>query len=179
MAYIWTINKSSDAQWLHHDLAGNLFQLGPNHSLLMLNKIADGLPGVSILQKVTTSGLSDKWLLLRQPDSGFNKNGCQLKTSVTTLRNRDYLHIHGSGFYFTTEVPATILPFSAEDQETHCPRCKTKVDPQQPSVRCPSCSLVYHQDQKNKLLCYTYAETCCCGHKTDLDGEFSWTPDQL
>jgi hypothetical protein len=118
------------------------------------------------------------WALITDPSSTLRVNGRTPPAGLCVLDDRDEILCGAAKLYFSTETLATVEPFPGADRQVFCGRCRQLIEPESPSVRCPSCGVWYNQSAD--LPCWSYAEKCTfCGQATALDAGFSWTPEEL
>ncbi|MEJ2719735.1 MAG: hypothetical protein P8181_01160 [bacterium] len=120
------------------------------------------------------------WVLLWGSARDVRINGSrECPTGLRTIADRDEIKIDaGPTMYFSAETLPVVETFQGADHDIFCPRCKKKVEPGSPIVRCVECGLIYHYNTEGTLNCYEYSETCLCSHPTRLDAGFRWVPDE-
>ncbi len=103
-------------------------------------------------------------------------NGTPLSSKLRVLRDRDEISWSGRRrVYFSTERRACVAPLPAEETDIVCPRCRDVIPIAGAAMQCPGCGIWYHQS--GDFPCYTLGPECVsCGHPTDLDSEFRWSP---
>jgi hypothetical protein len=136
--------------------------------------------GVRLLRSSRADG--DIWALAASPECELSLNGLPVPAGLRVLRDRDEVRLAGGGrIFFSTERPAAIESYPEPldgTQEGSCPRCKDKIDPGSPAVRCPGCGVWHHQSEM--LPCWTYAERCfLCDQSTELDSGFRFVPEGI
>ncbi len=74
---------------------------------------------------------------------------------------------------------ARVEPFPGIGKTAICPRCQLKLEKEMLSVKCPNCSVWYHQTED--MPCWTYSEHCaiCQQQETTLDAGYQWTPEDM
>jgi hypothetical protein len=117
------------------------------------------------------------WTLIAGSARSVGVCGRPLPLGIRVLSDRDEIRIEGVGtMFFATETLARVEPFPHADREFFCARCKIRLEPLVPSVRCPACGVWHHQAEPRA--CWTYAPACAmCAQPTDLDAGFRWAPD--
>ncbi len=117
------------------------------------------------------------WALISGPARSVSVGGRPVLLGIRVLSDRDEIRVEGVGtMFFSTEILARVESFPHADREFFCARCKLRLEPGVASVRCPGCG-VWHHEAEDRA-CWTYAPGCAmCGHATDLEAGFGWTPD--
>ncbi len=142
--------------------------------------------GIMLLRESSAAG-EDILVLIIHPAANHKLriNGDPVFAGIRILRDRDEIlisHAHGDSqrLYFSSEHKATIERFDGSDHDVPCMRCHQGISPGSLVVRCPSCGALHHETAD--VPCYSYSENCAngvCSHSTNMDGEFSWSPDYL
>ncbi|MGD0293340.1 MAG: hypothetical protein ABSB30_05755 [Terracidiphilus sp.] len=118
------------------------------------------------------------WALIASHNAGVRVNSRGVTAGLCVLSDRDEIRIgNGSQYFFSTETPATVVPFPGADRTVYCGRCREPIEAGAPAVRCPnpSCGIWYNESAE--LPCWTYSDKCSfCGYPT-ADAGFSWTPE--
>jgi molybdopterin/thiamine biosynthesis adenylyltransferase len=96
------------------------------------------------------------WALVASPSSTLRVNGRTPPAGLCVLDDRDEIRCGAEKLYFSTETLASVEPFPGSDRPVFCGRCRQLIEPDSPSVRCPSCGVWYNQSVD--LPCWTYAE---------------------
>jgi len=124
---------------------------------------------------------TESWYVLASWAARLWVNGRQAPLGVRVLADRDEIRLeNGCRLYFSTERAAKVVPFAGAGHETICPRCGQPIEEGTPAVSCPACDTWYHQAPP--LTCWWFEDFMqCqhCGHPTDPDAGFRWTPDNL
>jgi hypothetical protein len=117
------------------------------------------------------------WALVAAPGACVQVNGRAPLGGLQVLNDRDSIRdAEGARYYFSTESLPVVEPFPAGDRPVICGRCRLRLEPSSPAVRCPACSIWYHQG--GDLPCWTYDERCAyCGARTALEAGGQWTPE--
>jgi hypothetical protein len=125
------------------------------------------------------AGAARRWVLLASQDGAVRVNGAPVIGGVRVVEDRDEIWMRGEKpVFFSAEELARVEPFPAEASAKFCARCKLEVQAGSPAVRCPACSVWYHQS--DDYPCWVYARTCAlCDQPTDLAAGFRWTPEAL
>jgi hypothetical protein len=176
MAHLWV--KNATEQWAVLPLEETAFTLtaNPPHSIGSLVEENNVLANVLLLR---TAEAERTWVLVAGSGTGVSVNGMPLVTGIRVVGDRDEIRVPGSGsFYFSTETLARVEEFVAAEQTLFCPRCKQAIEAGAAAVKCPGCGVWHHQTED--LNCWTYSDICAlCTNKTDLNGSFRWTPEEL
>jgi hypothetical protein len=127
----------------------------------------------------TGDGPDPWWSLLIPAAVPALVNGAPSPLGLVVLADRDEIRVPGSGpVFFSTETLAAIVPLPAEAVSGRCPRCRQAIAAGTAAVKCPTCSLWYHQS--DALPCFTYSDRCAaCARPTALDAGFSWSPEEV
>jgi hypothetical protein len=177
MSLMW-IRVEADS-WSAHELDNAAYALRPTAPTLTRHEpgsrpASDG----ALLLPCTSSAASDTFALVVRPAHAARVNGVVLQNGMRMLRDRDSIQLGDrSPVYFSSEQQPTVEPLPESDQPLFCPRCKAVIETGSPAVRCVSCGSWYHQT--DDFPCWTYSESCVCGHPTALDGDYRWCPDEL
>ncbi len=121
------------------------------------------------------------WLLLAPARSQVRVNDTLLESGIRALVDRDAIRVPGvATMYYSTERLARVEPFVGPEQ-VFCARCRLAISAGDPSVTCPRCGVVQHEQGPEGRNCFTYAETCSlCDQPTDLESAgYQWTPEDL
>jgi len=121
----------------------------------------------------------ESWILLCGARKQVSVNGLPVMAGIRVLSDRDEIRIEGAGtLFFSSENLARVETFPGGDSIVHCARCTREVDAGTPAVSCPSCALIYHEQEGSR--CWSYDGSCAnCPHPTSLDARYSWTPENL
>ena len=123
--------------------------------------------------------LADTWVLVWSHDKSVRVNGLRVATGIRVVSDRDEIKIDSMpAVFFSGESQPRIESFPGAESEMFCPRCKNKIEQNTPVVRCPSCSLVYHENKEEERNCWSYAPCSGCGTPTEMDGGVRWSPDE-
>jgi len=123
-------------------------------------------------------GHAERWVVVAGLDSQTRVNGIPLSAiGMRVLADRDELSLTDVGSaYYSAEDLAEVVAFAGADRVILCGRCRQKVEPGSPAVKCPGCGTWYHEH--SELRCFTYHPTCAfCPQSTALDAGFSWVPE--
>lgn len=125
----------------------------------------------------TTHG-REEWHLVTEPGAPVAVNGLRVPAGLRTLRDRDELLVAGLGrAWFSTERLAEVEPLPPSGHQVSCPRCRQRIHPGTPAIRCPGCDLWHHASED--LPCWGYAPTCAmCPQSTEPDAGFRWMPEE-
>lgn len=180
MAHLWY--RSEQGEWKAGELPAGRVALGrgPGRLAVRLSEAAPVLgPCLSPVSTASLNGLA--WVLLTGPTEGVRVNGSALPSGIRVLRDRDEIRLAGGvRLYLSLEELARVMPFAGTEPPVYCPRCKLELKKGEASVRCPNptCRITHHQSAE--LPCWTYTGGCTlCGHPTDLEAGFRWTPEDL
>lgn len=123
----------------------------------------------------------ERWTLLCAASGRVRVNGRQVRAGVRVLADRDAISLApGQTLWFSSEDLARVAQFPATDSETCCIRCKLPLETDTPAVRCPAPGCGFWHHQSEDLPCWTAAPGCAaCGHPTDFDAGFQWSPAGL
>jgi len=114
-------------------------------------------------------------MLYAAPEPTVCVNGRRLDLGIHHLAEKDEIRVGPNLMLFSAESLPRVESFPGTGKP-RCPRCRQPIDAGSDAVKCPTCRVWYHQSEE--LPCYTYGETCClCSRPTDLEGGYSWTPD--
>lgn len=180
MAHVW-VEDTEGRDWtvwpLHDDAAG----LAPSPLARWLGTEDDAeLPRAQVARH--GEGREEEWILLACPGIA-RVNGSPLLLGTRVLRDRDEIVLHAGDrtmrCFFSTERLPRPEPFPSDRSGVRCARCKDFIAAGDPAVRCPNCDLWHHQIEGGRK-CWTYLSGCAsCGHPTQLDGQYRWTPEGL
>jgi hypothetical protein len=135
-------------------------------------------PHGALLLPCARSADPDSFALLARTRHSVRVNGVPLQTGIRVLRDRDSIQLaNRPPMYFSSQRLPVVEPFPETDEPRYCPRCKSSIEPGTPAVRCVACGSWYHQS--DEFPCWTYADSCVCGHPTNLDGDYRWTPHEI
>jgi len=149
----------------------------------------DDLAQLTLLHTRGNSGADGQWVAMADAGGSLRINGQALPQGLglRVLRDRDAIQaIDESGqagddvvFYSTQSTPI-VSPLPGE-KAIACARCRLKIQPGTPSVRCPTCGALHHQSPAEELGCWLYHTTCavCQRQATALDDREVWTPQEL
>jgi len=116
------------------------------------------------------------WALLAADRSGVRVNGLIPSGGLRVLQDRDEIRTGTKRvLYFSAETLAKVTEFSGAETTMYCGRCRQALKQGQEAVRCPQCSIWFHQTKE--LPCWTYSPTCICPQPTALDAGYSWVPE--
>lgn len=124
-----------------------------------------------------------RFVLIAPGDVVVWVNGWPLAGGIGELCHQDEIRVAGEPpFFFSRESLAVVRPAAPGPRGGSspgvCPRCSQPVEPAAPSVECPGCGLVYHQDAAAGLECFTYHDVCArCDGSTTLAPGLAWLPD--
>ena len=123
------------------------------------------------------AGAASVWVLLVAEDGGVRVNGHPAVAGLRVLQDRDEIRAWpNEALYFSTETLAHAEEFTAARNIIYCGRCRQPLQNGQMAVRCPHCSIWYHENEK--LPCWTYSSTCgFCPQGTALAAGYSWVPE--
>lgn len=134
------------------------------------------------LTSFTRGGLAGSALLVRSGAVAF-VNGVPVLGGLQVLEHRDELLVAGVRAFYSVESKVEPTTYQVADgRVVKCVLCRTPfVSGQDTIVKCPQCGRCYHHmeadaDRPAKL-CWTFRETCLCGHPTRLSDEPLWRPD--
>ena len=177
MAHLWI--KDETNRWCVMPLVDEAFALSQNPPLRLESLQGNDESVSRALLMRGRNGQASAWLLIAAAGHDVRVNGDATLLGVRVLADRDEINVAGVGeFFFSTESLARVESFAGSTQTIYCPRCRQVIDEGAPTVKCPQCSVWYHQTEE--LNCWTYAETCAlCPQPTDLDAGFRWTPEEL
>ena len=132
--------------------------------------------GVLLLRAVEADG---KWVLIASADAEVAINGMPLIAGLRVLVDKDEIHVSKlDSYYFSAESLARVEEFPDAHKSLFCPRCKQELAGGVEAVRCPACGVWHHET--DALNCWTYSDGCAmCGHSTEMNGTFRWTPEEL
>lgn len=121
----------------------------------------------------------DLWLLLALAPGRVALNGVPLQSGIRVLTDQDEISLGAAGrMFFSTERLAAIQPCTSTHPDLRCARCRRPIPLQSDAVACPNCNVWHHQTER--LPCWTYAPGCAlCGHASELNGVYRWTPEVL
>jgi hypothetical protein len=130
----------------------------------------------ALLIRAGTAG-SQVWAVAVPSHDHVRVNGRAVLAGLCVLGDRDEIRTSsGARYFFSSESLAEVETFPAQDRTVFCGRCRQKIEPGSPAVRCPGCGVWYNQSAE--LPCWTYADKCAfCGQQTALDAGFNWTPE--
>jgi len=165
MSYLWLQQQD---QWQPLSLSSGVLALSSTGDLREVLPL-DAAP-------LRLRSVGNDWVLLAAPRQRVRINGVPLGLGIRVLRDRDEIVFgHGRSF-FSSERLACVEPFPDNQGAVFCARCRTKLDPGAPAVRCPGCACWCHQ--RDDLGCWLYAGTCpLCDQATALDAGFRWEPE--
>lgn len=136
--------------------------------------------GGAVLFPVDDNRLADTWVLVWSHDRAVRVNGLRSSTGIRVVSDRDEIKIDSMpAVFFSGESQPRVESFAGAESEMFCPRCKNKIEPNTPVVRCTVCSLVYHENIEEERNCWSYAPCCGCGTPTEVNGDFRWTPEEV
>jgi hypothetical protein len=132
---------------------------------------------VLLLRSRSSDG--DLWLLLALTPGSVALNGVPLRSGIRVLTDQDEISLGPGGrMFFSTERRAAVQPCTSTNPDLRCARCRRPILPQSDAVACPNCTVWYHQTDRRP--CWTYAPVCAmCGHASELNGTYRWTPEVL
>jgi Zn finger protein HypA/HybF involved in hydrogenase expression len=118
-------------------------------------------------------------VLIASAETEVAVNGMPLVAGLRVLVNKDEIHVSSmDSYYFSAERLARVEKFPDAHQSLFCPRCKQEISSGVVAVRCPACGVWHHET--DELNCWTYSDGCAmCGHSTEMNGTFRWTPEEL
>jgi len=170
--------KDGDEGWAVLPLAGEAVSLAaPLPRVVAAGREAVGAEAVVLLRH--GDGAARRWLLLAGKEGAVRVNGLPLVGGLRLVEDRDEIWPRGEApLFFSTEELARVEPFPPQEGAKFCARCKLEVEAESPAVRCPDCSVWYHQTEAYP--CWTYGPTCAlCDQPTNLTAGYRWTPEGL
>ncbi|HLJ55666.1 MAG TPA: hypothetical protein VKT77_11555 [Chthonomonadaceae bacterium] len=172
MSHLWVENNQ---EWCVLPLAENRVALTADPARPVTGALGVN-PARGLLLPPAAPG-SD-WILLCRPGA-CSVNGRPVALGIRALADRDEIvTAPGTRLFFSSESLAAVVPFEAV-RETFCPRCLLAIAHGAPAVRCPQCGIAYHEDTAAALACWSYGPCVNCGHSSEPDAGFRWTPDEL
>jgi hypothetical protein len=178
MAYLWLMDKDA---WAVLPLDGDAFAVvgGRVRRVSDLSSLMDEGSALGFRRQSDASG--SLWTMMAGREARVSVNGVPVGLGLAVLNDRDELRLPGHPpLFFSTEVLARVEPFPESGLSGLCPRCKQPIACGSAAVRCPCCSLWYHESDSERLPCWTYAPQCAaCSQATALDSRFRWTPEGL
>lgn len=177
MSHIW--NKNSDGTWKDYALGTDAVQLaqdGPGP--LPQQEQRDAAPRPALFPSHDPRG-EEQWVLLCQAANPVQVNGRPVVVGARVLADRDGIAPGtGSTLWFCAERRAEIVEYVGEP--ANCIRCKLPLERGTPAVRCPAAGCGFWHHESSESPCWTYAEGCAaCGHPTDLNAGYQWSPEEL
>jgi len=185
MAHAW-VERGDSVGWSVVPLEGGSYEFSGSGLTELGGPSSDGAAQQSpVLIRRSNGGTDVEWILLSTDLTRVSVNGQPLVLGVRVLRDRDEITVRradGPGplrCFFSTQRLAHVQLLPAGDGPVRCARCKNVIVPQTTAVRCPKCELWHHQMEDGRN-CWTYTPGCAsCGHPTQLDGTYQWTPEAL
>lgn len=176
MAHLWI--RDVEGEWAVLPLDGTAFSLMSNPPHPMNCAEGETVSGVLLLKSAPKENAAS-WVLIAGVDMRVGVNGRRVALGMCVIKDRDEITVEGGGtYFFSTESLVSVKAFPGSDQKIFCPRCRQEIMAGTLSVRCPQCSVWYHQ--REELPCWTYSERCAlCPQTTDLDAGYQWTPEDF
>jgi hypothetical protein len=174
MAHLWF--RDHDDIWSAMPLNGHAVDISGHPP----RELTEGfLPGKDHRAAVIPSRAEDSrvWILLVAGSCDVFVNGFAPVAGMRVLRDRDEIRTALTDqLFFSTETLAHVEEFSGGERPIYCARCRQTIEKGQQAVRCPRCSVWFHQTEQ--LPCWTYGSACSlCPQSTSLAAGFSWTPE--
>lgn len=178
MAHLWI--ESLVDEWLVFPLSSPRVDLGClplSTSRRPIGAEGKEVTGAVLLQSDALGPSS--WFLIVPPAQSLTINGLPLVGGLQLMDDRDEIRLpDGSSLFFSTEELPRVCPMPATDKPMNCARCRQRIEPESPAIRCPQCGIWHHQQED--LECWTYSSTCAlCPQPTPFDIGFRWTPAEL
>lgn len=136
-----------------------------------------------VLMRSASPGSAD-YVLLAPVTARVRINGDPLRLGVRVLDDKDAIQFGADEVHlYSTERIARVEPFAGDSTRGVCPRCRQRIEPGTPAVRCPSCGIWHHQTADSP--CWTGYEhepfpTCAMDDQpATLGGELRWVPEFL
>ena len=122
---------------------------------------------------------AESWFVLASSAARLRVNGRPAPLGVRVLADKDEIRLaNGPRLYFSTERVAQVVPLPAADRVVSCARCRNPIENGTPAVACPSCGAWCHQSADRSCWCYKeYMHCPLCGHSTEPEAGFRWTPN--
>lgn len=179
MGHTW--EKDDVGGWVDHPLEAEMVALGQEGPIPLQVDEQLGCVSGPVLMRSLDSSNEERWLILCVPGSRARVNETPIPVGARLLKDRDAITFSGRHtVFFSSERLAQVEPYPGTTDDTCCIRCKLPLDPGAPVVRCPNpeCGFFHHESVQHP--CWTYADGCAaCGHPTDLDAGFQWSPVDL
>lgn len=176
MAHLWV--RETAAQWAIVSLAGKAVSIAeiPPKPVPPGSVFAPRSSGVILLG---SDGAPGVWALIAGQGTDVRVNGTTLASGIRILDDKDEITVgYNPPIFYSTERLASVEEYPGADATAFCPRCKQALRPNHPAVKCPGCSVFYHQSEE--LPCWTYSEVCAlCPQVTALDSGYQWSPEGL
>jgi len=98
---------------------------------------------------------------------------------LTALRRGSEIRVGKASLFFSDEAPLQVVPFAPAVvvRPSECARCRGPIQPGDPVVHCPICSVVYMAQPDKSPNCWEFGPCLVCGR--DPHREFSWHPDGM
>lgn len=179
MSHIW--NKQADGTWKDYALGAEPVQLTRVGPVPLASREQLGAVSGPVLLPSQDSLGDEQRVLMCKPDSPTRVNGRPVDIGARVLADRDAITLDaGPTLYFSSERRAEIVDFVGEGKHANCVRCKLPLEPGTLAVRCPAPGCGFWHHERPDSPCWTYAEGCAaCGHPTDLNAGFQWSPEEL
>lgn len=170
MAHFW-FRDSIDEIWTAMALDNHALDIRVWPPRAMPEEFCLGNDG-AVIMRPSSGG----WALLAGAGSGVRVNGLIPLGGLRVLEDHDEILTGAKrALYFSTETLAKVTEFPGAETTMYCGRCRQALEKGQESVRCPQCSIWFHQTKE--LPCWTYSPTCICPQSTALDTGYSWVPE--
>src|SRR5271165_7039098 len=177
MSHLWL--RDAEKKRVAHSIRATSYDLRalllPEGSGSSAGPLESGLAARMVCFRV---GNAERWVVVAGLDSQTRVNGIPLSAiGVRVLADRDELSLAGVGSaFYSAEDLAEVVAFAGADRVILCGRCRQKIEPGSPAVKCPGCGTWYHE--KPDLNCFSYGATCTfCPAATVLGAGFSWVPE--
>ncbi|KKM06263.1 hypothetical protein LCGC14_1745730 [marine sediment metagenome] len=183
MPQIWAEQDNGKSPWAVLPLDGEaeVFYLTGEASRPVTVERGEGArsPAAYIIRHAGSKG-TQRWMLFSNPDGRVSVNGRRVLLGVRALRDKDELRVGQCRMFFSTHGLAVVESCTDLGKSARCVRCDRPLVKGQPVVRCPApkCGAWHHQFAGWE--CWTYGPKCtCCEQSTELDGSYTWTPEEL
>lgn len=177
MAHLWFRDENEEEDiWSAMPLNGHAVDISVCPPRVLTEGFRLGVDATAAVL-CAQSGDAPAWVLLAGTDGGVRINGFAPVAGVRVLQDRDEVRVASANpVFFSTETLPSVQEFAAGDRELFCGRCRRPMENARTAVRCPRCSIWYHQESDRP--CWTYAPACgFCPQPTTLDARYGWTPE--